>query len=162
MHHPDKYAGHNRSLEKFVDIFNEVANTKGNILKMEINKVENFRDDGSVINLLTAKKIIFDWEKRYTYYDGYGFPFPTFGQFERKIKKEEIKLSIQCSKDEQAFCYAWHEDFLKEKIEYIESRTKTGSETKGKRFTKNFTEYRYSGMADFHDDLIEYFKIKGE
>lgn len=156
MYHPTKYQAHNDSLDNFLSKFNSVAEEKGNNLKMEVREQENFRDDGFIISNENGKSIVFDWEKRFSYYNTYGFPFKTFGQFERKIQKEEIELSIQCSKDESAFCFAWHEDFLKEKIQYIRSVTGDGRyENTGKRFTEAFVELKYGELDVFHDIILE-------
>lgn len=158
MYHPEKYESHNESLQRFIDIFNDIAQQKGNKLKMEFRETENYIDDGHIVFLETGDAIIFDWEKRFRYYDTYGFPFDTFGQFERKIQKEEIELSIQCSKDESAFCYAWHSDFLKETPERVPSITGSGSyENNPKRFTKKFYELRYDEIEKFHNSVLEKF-----
>ncbi len=158
MYHPSKYDKHNESLDHFIEEFNKVAQKLGNKLKMEMREEENFIDDGFIVYNENGEKIIFDWEKRFSYYNTYGFPYETFGQFERKIKKEEIELSIQCSKDESAFCFAWHDDFRKEKITYMNSKTGSGGyENNGKRFTKNFVELKYEELDKFHNVLLEKF-----
>ena len=126
---------------------------------MEINKFENFKDDGKIIYKPTRIFLLYDFEKRNKYYETCGFKFSDFGQFERKIQKEEISLSIQCSKDEKCFCIAFHEDFKKEKIKYIGSITQKGKkEYTGKRFTKKFIEIKYSEMKNFYKILMNSFK----
>jgi hypothetical protein len=148
MYHPDKYKHHNNAEKKFSSIFNDTSNESS----MVINDEENFREDGYIVYHKLNYKIMYDFEKRFTYYDSYKkFRFDTFGQFERKIKKPEIKLSIQCSKKEDAFIIAWHEDFKKENIAYINSKTKYGYERTGKRFTKRFIEISYSNMLILHN-----------
>jgi len=148
MYHPDKYKHHNNAESKFAAIFNDTSNESS----MMINDKENFREDGYIVYHKLDYKIMYDFEKRFTYYDSYNkFKFNTFGQFERKIKKPEIELSIQCSKKEDAFIIAWHEDFRKENIVYINSKTRYGYERTGKRFTKRFIEISYSNMSIFHD-----------
>ena len=123
---------------------------------MEVSKTENFRDDGFFIFEFNKNKIYFDFEKRFRYYPSYQkFQFNELGQFERKIKKSEILLSIQCSLDETGFVFAWHEDFLCEKIQNVKSITKTGFENNGKRFTKSFLKYH---IKKFHI-FIKFFYI---
>lgn len=158
MYHPGKYDEHNKSLKRFVDKFNKVEEEISSDIVMEIHKHENFIDDAIIIDKKTDKKLSFDWEKRNTHYTDYGFPFKDFGQFERKIKKPKIELSIQCCKSENGFCIAWHSDFKKEKIKNIGSVTEKGDkEFNGKRFTKKFMELNYAEMEKFHKILRKAF-----
>lgn len=161
MYHPNKYKDHNESLKRFVDTFNECSKTVGGRIIMEIRENENFRDDGIIKDRNTGKEIIFDWEKRHTYYLNCGFPFETFGQFERKIIKKEIQLSIQCSKNEDCFCIAWHGDFKKESVERIPTIKENGTyESKGKRYTRMFKEIKYSEIGIFYKILCKAFDKK--
>jgi len=154
MYHPKKYNEHNSSLRRFVERFNKCSNQNKWDIKMEINERENFMDDGLIKDEKTRKELSFDWEKRHTYYETCGFPFKEFGQFERKIKKHEIKLSIQCSKKEDCFCLAWHSDFKKENILNIGSATESGKkEYSGKRFTTKFIELKYNEMNKLYKIL---------
>ena len=148
------------ALERFCKTFNEVARRMGNEINMKVSEIENFRDDGEIVHIPTGRKILYDFEKRFTYYDECGrFKFTTFGQFERKIQKSEISCSIQCSKDEKCFILAWHDDYKKEKIEYVGSKTASGRfERTGKRFTKDFLEIKYSEMNKFYNILKKAFK----
>lgn len=159
MYHPDKYGHHNDALEKFCNVFNEAAAKVGGLILMKASEVENFREDGEIIYKPTGKRILYDFEKRFSYYDSCGsFKFDTFGQFERKIQKPEITLSIQCSRDERCFIIAWHEDYKKEKIVYMHSRTASGgTENTGKRFTKDFLELSYAEMDKFYKILEKAF-----
>lgn len=160
MYHSDKYKESNDSLERFCRAFNSVAADLGNDIIFQVSKVENFRDDGAVMHMKQKRKLLFDWEKRHSYYDTYGsFKFDTFGQFERKIRKPEILLSIQCSTDEKGFCIAWHEDFKKEQVVAIGSKTANGGrEYDGKRFTKKFIEISYDNMDIFYRILQRAFQ----
>lgn len=160
MYHADKYKDSNDSLERFCKQFNATAATLGGIVKMEVSPVENFRDDGKIIHVPTNAHVFYDWEKRHTYYSGCGeFKFDSFGQFERKIRKSEIELSIQCSSDEKCFIIAWHNDFRKEEKRIIGSKTASGErEYDGKRFTKEFVEISYSKMDIFYNILVKAFK----
>ncbi len=158
MYHPSKYQEHNDSLDRFVRKFNEVSKKRNGQILIEIHKQENFIDDAIIKDEKTGKSISFDWEKRESYYSSCGFPFKTFGQFERKIIKPKILLSIQCSKSEDCFCIAWHSDFKKEGIENIGSITETGNyEYYGKRFTKEFKEIKYDDMELLYNILRKAF-----
>jgi len=158
MYHPDKYQEHNEALDRLCTSFNKVAEGAGNQIYMESSKIENFIDDGMIVYVPTNNKILYDFEKGHKYYDNCDFPFSDFGQFERKIKKPEILLSIQCSKDEKCFCIAWHEDFKKEKLQRIGSITGSGDkEYSGKRFTTNFKEFKYDEMDIFYEVLLKAF-----
>ena len=158
MYHPDKYIHHNKALDHFCALFNEAAALSGDLLNMKPSAVENYREDGEIVYKPQNKKILYDFEKRFSYYDGYKkFKFDTFGQFERKIQKPEISLSIQCSKDEGGFIIAWHEDYRQEKIIYIASKTAGGTERTGKRFTKKYKELAYEEMGRFYQMLNKAF-----
>jgi len=158
MYHPDKYNSHNKALERFCSVFNETANKEDKTIYMKPSEIENFIEDGEILYIPTGQKILYDFEKRNSYYMKCGFPFEDFGQFERKIEKSEIYLSIQCSKDEKCFCIAWHEDFKKEQIHYIGSATSYGNkEYSGKRFTKSFLEIKYTEMKLFYNILLKAF-----
>ena len=161
MYHPDKYRPHNEALDRFCTLFNQVAAKLGNLLCMQPSAIENFREDGNIFYTLTGASILYDFEMRDRHYNSCGFPFKDFGQFERKILKPEIALSIQCSKDEKCFCIAWHEDFKKEQIKNIGSRIGSGGkEYTGKRFTVAFKEIKYSDMEDFYLMLLKAFSDK--
>lgn len=161
MYHPSKYKEHNQSLKRFVEKFNEVGLGIDSKIKMIVREYENYIDDAIIYDELTQQAFAIDWEKRHSYYETCGFPFETFGQFERKISKEEIKLSIQCSKDERCCCIAWHEDFKKESAENVNSVTESGiKENTPKRFTDKFIEIKYDELYKFHEILRKAFDQK--
>jgi len=162
MYHPSKYDAHNKALENMIIKFNDTAKIVGNELKMYSQVKENYRDDGGIEYLATGQKVLYDFEKRHNYYNGCGgLAFKTLGQFERKILKQEIKLSIQCSTDENCFIIAWHEDYKKEDKKYINSATQDGrGERNAKRFTEDFIEIKYSDMGIFYNILLNAFKEK--
>ena len=160
MYHADKYESHNEALKKFIKAFNEVAKNMGDKLEMYYQEIENFKDDGGIIYKPTEERILYDFEKRFSYYNSCGqFKFDTLGQFERKIRKSIIKLSIQCSKDEKCHMIAWHEDYVKEIKYNIGSVTASGSrEYDGKRFTKDFIELTYKQFDVFYKILLYAFE----
>jgi len=121
MKRPSMYQRHEDSLKSFVEKFN---NAKDNLrLVMQIYNTENFRDDGVIVDTKSGKRITFDWEIRDRYFTSGKFAFKELGQFERKLKKGEIGLSLQCDRDETAVMAAWHEDWLKEKPRKKKLRT---------------------------------------
>jgi len=158
MYHPDKYQPHNEALDRFCTLFNQAAARLGALISMQPSAIENFREDGKIVYTLTGASILYDFEMRDRHYNTCGFPFKDFGQFERKILKPEIALSIQCSKDETCFCLAWHEDFKQVPVKYMGSVTAPGDkEYTGKRFTTAFKELNYSQMDDFYLMLLKAF-----
>jgi len=158
MYHPSKYKEHNESLQRFANLFNSFVKKNNKNIWIKIHVIENFKDDALVVDEKTGQSFSFDWEKRERYYENCGFPFEDFGQFERKIKKPEIKLSIQCCNSEECFCIAWHSDFEQEEVKKIGSITENGNkEFAGKRFTKKFLELNYKDMDKFYQILRKSF-----
>ena len=152
MKRPSMYNRHEESLKTFVDLFNSAKD--GLPVVMQIYQTENFRDDGVIVNTRTGRRITFDWEIRDKYFNHGKFKFDTLGQFERKIKKDEIGLSLQCDKQESAVMVAWHEDWLKEKPRRISLSTDTSVKEKGKiRYTKHFMIYTYDEIEKFRSML---------
>lgn len=150
MYYPSRYNDHNQSLTNFQKEFNRFSAENGGRFKIIVNENENYENDGIIFDNKTQQQICFDWEKRYSYYNTCGFPFKTFGQFERKIQKDYIDLSIQCSKDERCFCIAWHEDLKKENPKRINSKTeKKTFENNCKRFTTHFKEFKCNKLDEF-------------
>ncbi|MBU4501687.1 MAG: hypothetical protein KKA79_03790 [Nanoarchaeota archaeon] len=124
---------------------------------MSLRKNENFRDDG-VITFEDGNSIIFDWEKRDAHWTGDRFPFSELGQFERKLQKQEIKLSIQCNKEEKTFAIGWHEDWLKENKIRRNLATNNVDESGVVRYTSKFKVYSYDEIDKFMDVIIKAFK----
>ncbi|WP_418178993.1 hypothetical protein ACNSOO_08705 [Aliarcobacter lanthieri] len=162
MYYPNKYEEHNIAQRKLIEIFNQTANKLGSEVEMYFQEHENFRDDGGIIYKSTGEKILYDFEKRHTYYNTYkNFRFTELGQFERKIQKNEIKLSVQISTDESGLILAWHEDYVRKNVNYIKSKTEDGKgEINGKRFTSDFIEISYKNIEIFYHILVKAFKEK--
>lgn len=155
MYRETKYIEHNISLDEFSKIFNNCNQFKEIIIK-PIEK-ETYQDDGCIVDLNTGKEIIFDWEKRAKKKNGKDdfangvLKYPTLGQYERKLKKNQIKLSIQCDTTETAVAIGWHEDFLKEDIKHLKMSTDQNEDEDGKaRYTKDFKIYKYE-----KNDIVE-------
>tara|TARA_Y100000766_G_C18906346_1_gene605978 strand:+ start:706 stop:1221 length:516 start_codon:yes stop_codon:yes gene_type:complete len=160
MYFPDKYQSHNEALDRFVILFNRCSHKKKSRITMNSEKIENFRDDG-FIQFPDNSILKYDFEKRFNYYPKFGeFRFSDLGQFERKISKKEISLSIQCSTDESGFVFAFHEDLYKEEKKYISSKTRNGYERTAKRFTKNFYECSSENIIRFHNMIENCYKNK--
>ena len=160
MYYSERYQEHNKALDRFVSVFNKNSNLNNYDLSMFVQKIENFRDDGW-IKFPDSSSVKYDFEKRFTYYPSYDeFQFKDLGQFERKIAKKEILLSIQSSSDETGFLFAFHSDFLREEKKFISSKTSTGYEKTAKRFTKNFLEISYKDMAVFQKMLLNCYESK--
>ncbi len=160
MYFPKRYQEHNNALDRFVLDFNKHSSLNNFDLSMFVQKIENFRDDGW-IKFPDSSSIKYDFEKRFTYYPSYRkFQFQDLGQFERKIAKSEIVLSIQSSSDETGFIFGFHSDFLKEERKYISSKTSSGYEKTAKRFTKRFIEVSYEDMVPFQKMLMNCYEYK--
>lgn len=162
MYHPSSYESHNEALLRFIDVFNMSSKKFGSEVEMYYQEKENFRDDGGIIHIESSEKILYDFEKRKSYYpscDKFKFKNEGLGQFERKIQKPEIELSIQCCTDESCFMVAWHEDLKNEKKVYLNSQTENGKgERNAKRFTMNYVEIKYSDMDTFYKIVLNAFK----
>ncbi|MFQ6605544.1 MAG: hypothetical protein ACE5D8_08330 [Fidelibacterota bacterium] len=148
MKRPSMYDHHEKSLKTFVELFN--AAEDGLPLVMQIYQTENYRDDGIIVNTRTGKRIAFDWEIRDKYFEHGVFKFDTLGQFERKIKKDEIGLSLQCDKQESAVLVAWHQDWRREKPQTVRLKTDFPAKERGTiRTTRHFKIYRYGAITEF-------------
>ncbi len=152
MKRPSMYDKHESSLKQFSDLFN--AQEDKYPLVMQIYQTENFRDDGVIVDTKTGKRVTFDWEIRDKYFRSGKFRFPTAGQFERKLKKDEIGLSLQCDSNETAVLVGWHEDWLKEYPKTISLSTDSSKRERGKiRYTANFKIYSYKNVLMFREML---------
>ena len=148
MKRPSMYQAHEDSLKKFTDLFNSCRDRLP--LVMQIYQTENFRDDGVIVNTRTGKRVAFDWEIRDKYFNNGKFAFKELRQFERKIKKEEIGLSLQCDREETAVIVAWHEDWLKSKPIPVKLATDfKWSENNLVRSTTKFKILSYDEVGDF-------------
>ncbi len=148
MKRPSMYQRHEDSLAHFTELFNTCRD--GLPLVMQVYRTENYRDDGVIVNTRTGKRIVFDWEIRDKYFSNGKFKFKELRQFERKIKKDEIGLSLQCDKEETALLVAWHNDWLRtEPFPARMSTDFTWNEKNLVRATDKFKIYPYSTIAEF-------------
>ena len=153
MKRPSLYQQHEKSLLKFTDRFNSIKD--GLPVVMQIYQTENFRDDGIIVNTRTGRRISFDWEFRAKYFSKGKFRFKELRQFERKIKKAEIGLSLQCDREETAILVAWHADWLESKPIPVKLSTDfEWSENNLVRGTTKFKIYTYDQIGDFRAMLF--------
>lgn len=140
------YDKHNESLERFKALFNN-CNLNDEI-KMKVYKKETYESDGEIIDNKTQKSIHFDWEYREKYFKNCKFAFNTLGQYERKLIKPVIDISIQCDSTETGVVVGWHEDWLKENKTNLNLSTDSSDQYGTVRYTSNFKVYSYKNISD--------------
>lgn len=147
MWRPSTYKEHNLSLGIFEELFNNCLQYQNIIIKPI--QEETFQDDGCIVDLNTGKEIRFDWEKRERYFSNGNFRFDSLGQFERKIRKPQIQLSLQCDSTDTSVAIGWHEDWLKENRINLNLATDYAQDEFGTvRYTKSFRIYTYSNITE--------------
>ena len=158
MYRPSKYYISQASLEFFAKRFNESPNHR-NLEWRYINE-ESFVNDGYFIDVGTGKSLGYDWEIRDNYFENGRFKFPTIRQFDRKMQKDSIKLSIQGDRDCMAFIAVWHDDLRKGKRLEQPSKTDYGHQDAIVWETNQFRIYQLKDIAKFKD-MIDYALNKG-
>lgn len=150
------YNKHDESLRKFARLFNGSKDYRH--IQIRPNTEETYDNDGQIVNTYTGQEIGFDWEYRDRYFENCNFRFKTLGQYERKLIKPSIKISIQCDSTETGIAIAWHEDWLS--VSCINRRLATDSndEWGTVRYTKHFRVYSYDNIRDFKEMLDRAFK----
>ena len=148
MYRPSLYNKHNESMEHFSEKFNSCPVCRH--IKMEPHPVETFDNDGVFVDTKTGKSIGYDWEYRKNYFANCIFRFKTLGQYERKLQKESIQLSLQCDSTETGIAVGWHEDWLREPVERKALKTVCPQDEDGSvRNTRKFKIYSFEEMASF-------------
>lgn len=149
LYRPSTMSDHDRSLKKWIDIFNKTP--PYNIYARE--EQEKFIRDGIIKT--PKKELGFDWEKRNKHwFSGRTFPFQELGQFERKFKPEmQVDCTIQCNYNEDHFVFAFHEDF-ENKINVSRETDYLENEAGYMRTTKNFRVFSYLQMEVFKKFLV--------
>ena len=148
MYRPSLYSKHDETMNNFAELFNNCSTCSN--LRMEPITEETFIDDGEFIDINTGKRFSFDWEYRDKYFSNGNFAFDTLGQYERKIVKPSIQLSIQCDSTETAIVVAWHEDFKKENKQKLNLSTDYSEKQFGAvRYTHAFKVYMYTDIDEF-------------
>lgn len=117
---------------------------------MRPNPEETYDNDGEFVNVRTGEKIGFDWEYRDKYFENCKFRYNSLGQYERKLRKPSIQISLQCDSTETGVAVGWHQDWLIEKKEHIELSTDYSVKEKGTtRYTTKFKIYPYENIGEF-------------
>lgn len=158
MYRSSKYALSAESLNKFSVLF-KAESSYPNITINPIEK-ETFVDDGFIRNESTGETIGFDWEIRDKYFANCKFTFDSLGQFERKIIKPSIELSIQCDSTQTGIIVAWHQDWKNEAKVSKKLATDTYDQDGQVRYTKHFKIYSYKEIKKFKEMLARAFATK--
>ena len=142
------YNKHDETMNKFTELFNNCSHYTN--LQMQPITEETFVDDGIIIDTTSNKNFGFDWEYRDKYFSNGKFVFETLGQYERKIIKPSIQLSIQCDSTFTAIAVAWHNDFKKENQVLLNLSTDYNKDQYGKvRYTHAFKIYKFDNIISF-------------
>lgn len=148
MYRPSTYDKSQISLMYFADIFNACP-VEANI-RWEYIRTETYDNDGCFLDIETGRTFGFDWEIRDKYFANGVFSFSDLRQFERKLQKPSIKLSLQGDSTCTAILAAWHEDFLKgDRIPVSLSTDYAQNQTTYTRATKEFKVYKLEDMPEF-------------
>lgn len=148
MYRPSMYNMHDESMFRFAELFNECPVCKE--VEMRPNEKETYDNDGVFVNVGTGIRIGFDWEYRDKYFANCKFRFSSLGQYERKISKNSIQLSIQCDSTQTGIAVAWHRDWLKEMQEKRSLATDYDTKEQGViRYTSKFRIYSYQEVSSF-------------
>lgn len=159
MFKPSLYEKHDQTLREFADKFNSCTVCPN--LKIYPITEETFIDDGEIVDEITGKRFAFDWEYRDKYFSNGVFKFETLGQYERKIIKPSIQLSIQCDSTVTAIAVAWHDDFKKENKINLSLETDYSKKQFGTvRYTHAFKIYMFSEISKFKEMIQRAFNNK--
>ena len=80
------------------------------------------------------------------------------GQYERKIIKPSIKISLQCDSTETEVTVAWHEDWKREKIVQLNLASDSHDQSGKARYTEHFKIYLYKNIAELKEMLNRAFE----
>lgn len=157
VYRPSKYDMSQSSLKHFSNVFNRCFPPCD--VRCVPNATETYDNDGYFIN--SKDQIIgFDWEIRDRYFSHGIFRFDTLGQYERKIKKSSIQLSIQCDQEQENIIVSWHEDFFNEHQQKVPCITDSIKQSECRvRYTKHFRIYSYRTIFKFKAMLLNAFLI---
>lgn len=150
------YNKHDQSLKKFAKLFNDSEHFQN--IKICPIEQETFESDGEIVDHETNQSIGFDWEYRDKYFENCHFEFGSLGQYERKLRKPSIKISIQCDSTETGIAVGWHEDWLREDPINLNLATDSDDEFGTVRYTKSFKIYSYENIKEFKAMLNRAFK----
>lgn len=152
MKRPSLYDCSQNSLLQFANWFNSIPEFPN--IGMYANEKETFDNDGCFYDRQSLKFIGFDWEIRARYFNNGRFPYSTLGQFERKITKQSIQLSIQAAEDMSAIAIAWHNDYMDQKLEKPHLATDKSvllNEAKEEDRVRYTTRFKVYGMHELNE-----------
>lgn len=148
MYRPSMYNKHDETMLHFAELFNSCSVCRN--IEMLPNVIETYDNDGTFADRSTNQTIGFDWEYRDKYFKYGKFAFKELGQYERKLKKPSIQISLQCDSTETAIAVGWHEDWLLEEEEKRAMRTDHLWKEKGSvRYTTRFKIYSFEQVDIF-------------
>ena len=148
LYRPSLYDKHDETMNRFAEMFNRLEIYRNIIMRP--NPVETFDNDGVFIDIETNRSIGYDWEYRDRYFAYCKLAFESLGQYERKIKKPSIQLSLQCDSTVTGVAVGWHEDWLNEEREKRSLKTDYSKKEKGTlRYTTNFRIYSFEELDSF-------------
>ena len=148
MYRPSRYGVHDETLARFQELFYSCPISP--YISMHVNQRETYRDDGQFVDERSGRQIGLDWEYRDRYFKNCRLQFDTLGQYERKLEKPEIQISLQCDETETGIAVGWHYDWLREPAARRSLRTDYAQrENGGTRYTKKFKIYSYSDIGKF-------------
>lgn len=159
MYRPSMYSKHDETMNNFAVLFNSLSIHKN--IEMRPNPVETFDNDGIFIDIITNRSIGYDWEYRDRYFSYCKLAFESLGQYERKLKKTSIQLSLQCDSTETGLAVGWHEDWLVEERERRALRTDYYQKENGAiRYTENFRIYSFEEVDRFKNMVASAMRLQ--
>ena len=159
MYRPSMYNKHDETMNKFADLFNNCGVCEN--IEMRPNPEETFDNDGIFIDIETNEVIGYDWEYRDRYFAYCKLAFPTLGQYERKLRKSSIQISLQCDETETGIAVGWHEDWLEEERKRVSLKTDYAKrEYGGTRYTDKFKIYSYDEISEFKSMIAQAMRMK--
>ncbi len=148
MYRPSMYQKHDETMLNFAELFNNCHEHRH--ILMRPNPEETFDNDGVFVDVNTNNSIGFDWEYRDAHFANCHFDFNSLGQYERKLQKPSIQLSIQCDSTVTGIAVGWHEDWLSERKEMRSLLTDSIVRERGTiRYTKKFRIYSFEQVNIF-------------
>ncbi len=146
-------------MNNFVDLFNSLPVHKN--IEMRPNSIETYDNDGVFTDISTNRSIGYDWEYRDKYFANCKLAFKSLGQYERKLKKPSIQLSLQCDSTETGIAVGWHEDWLTEERERKDLMTDYYQNENGiVRYTENFRIYSFEEAERFKNMVAGAMKLQ--
>ena len=157
MYRESTYEIHNETMDHFAELFNSCRECPN--LEFIPNPEETFGNDGYIIDHDSGKSIGYDWERRDDHFKNGEFDFDTLGQYERKLIKDNIQISLQCDETDTAVAVGWHKDWLKEVKTIKALKTDSKKKQQGEvRYTREFKIFKYDEISElkrYIDEMIK-------